>query len=733
MYTSSNTIIKNDLILIGGGHSHLILLMKLAKNPILGTRITLVSNELDTPYSGMIPGYIEGEYSWRESHIDLYKFSERLNIRFIHSEVINISGKDKKIYFKDRPALSYDFLSINCGIQSNYKKIKGANKYSLPVKPISKLAINFLDQINTINSVAFIGGGAGSVELALALKKRYKIKNPNLKIIIISGQRGLLNFFSKKTKNYAEAELNKHDIKIINNKYVIEIKKNKFITNDNKVFEVDKCVLSTNAMGALWLKKTDINLTDDGFIIVNNCFQTNFNFIFASGDIIEFNKMKLEKTGVFAVKSGKPLAKSIKSFILNKKSIPFKHKKNYLALIGLSNGYAIATKFGLSNLSKFNYFLKKYIDKRFVYKFNNFENKSNYLYFYNLFNFLNIFFKKNLFKQTETIQMQCKGCAAKVPFDALKKSLPENITLSSHDAAPVPHYPQLFQTIDMINAIISDPYLLGKIAANHSLSDIIAAKSKALSAQMILQLPLSETEVHSRDLAQVLSGAKIILDNNECLLNGGHTMIGNDNDPVIGFSIIGEDTSKNKKNKPSKIKKDDLIILTGKIGSGLIFAGISNNLIDSHYQIDVINQMSEGNSKFGAIINQLDISLMTDITGYGLANHLLNLIQRNYGKNGFTINTKKIQVYEGVVYALKKGVKSSLYKSNFDAASKYIVYEKNKELIDEIIYDPQTVGGLAFIISKKNKAKTFEILKSNSIHFSVIGFVNNNKNQITII
>ena len=210
-------------------------------------------------------------------------------------------------------------------------------------------------------------------------------------------------------------------------------------------------------------------------------------------------------------------------------------------------------------------------------------------------------------------------------------------------------------------------------------------------------------------------------------------MIGNDNDPVIGFSIIGEDTSKNKKNKPSKIKKDDLIILTGKIGSGLIFAGISNNLIDSHYQIDVINQMSEGNSKFGAIINQLDISLMTDITGYGLANHLLNLIQRNYGKNGFTINTKKIQVYEGVVYALKKGVKSSLYKSNFDAASKYIVYEKNKELIDEIIYDPQTVGGLAFIISKKNKAKTFEILKSNSIHFSVIGFVNNNKNQITII
>ena len=285
----------------------------------------------------------------------------------------------------------------------------------------------------------------------------------------------------------------------------------------------------------------------------------------------------------------------------------------------------------------------------------------------------------------------------------------------------------------MINGIISDPYLLGKIAANHSLSDIIAAKSRAISAQMILQLPLSNTEIHSRDIEQVLSGAKEILDHNECLLNGGHTMIGNDNDPVIGFSIIGEDTSENKNNNPLKVKNEDLVILTGKIGSGLIFAGINNNLIDSHYQIEVVNQMSEGNSKFGAIINQLEILLMTDITGFGLANHLLNLIQRNKEEIGLTINTKKIKLYKGVTNALKKGVKSSLYNSNFESASKHIVYHKSKELIDEVIYDPQTVGGLAFIISKNNKEKTFEILKSNSIDFSVIGFVNNIKNQIEIV
>ena len=145
------------------------------------------------------------------------------------------------------------------------------------------------------------------------------------------------------------------------------------------------------------LRKLILKLNDDSFIIVNNCFQTNFEFIFAAGDIVEFNRMKLEKAGVFAVRSGKPLAKSIQSFIVSKKSKPYKHKKNYLALIGLSNGYAIATKFGLSNLSQLNYFLKKYIDKKFVNKFNNFENKSNYLNFEKLFKLLNEFNKDELF------------------------------------------------------------------------------------------------------------------------------------------------------------------------------------------------------------------------------------------------------------------------------------------------------------------------------------------------
>ena len=127
MFKQQDTPINNDLVLIGGGHSHIMLMMELSKNPIQGNRITLINNEIDIPYSGMIPGFIEGIYTWRETHIDLYKLCFKLDIRFIHSEVIEISALNKEIILKNRPKIKFDILSINTGIQSSNKNIKGAH------------------------------------------------------------------------------------------------------------------------------------------------------------------------------------------------------------------------------------------------------------------------------------------------------------------------------------------------------------------------------------------------------------------------------------------------------------------------------------------------------------------------------------------------------------------------------------------------------------------------------
>ena len=170
-------------------------------------------------------------------------------------------------------------------------------------------------------------------------------------------------------------------------------------------------------------KKIRYYLNRNNFIIVNNKFQTNYNYVFAAGDIVDFNNQNLSKSGVFAVKSGKPLAKSIRRFIQKKVAVPFKFNKHYLSIIGLSNGLAIATKYNFTFTSRFSFLLKKLIDQQFVKKFNNLNLGNNYT-FKNLFKIFNVIIQKNNGNITGH-QMQCRGCAAKVDFNSLKTTLPK--------------------------------------------------------------------------------------------------------------------------------------------------------------------------------------------------------------------------------------------------------------------------------------------------------------------
>ena len=560
------------------------------------------------------------------------------------------------------------------------------------------------------------------------MQKRFTNTKSNLKISIITGKNGLLSSFPNQTRKAAKQTLQNAQINVIEKVEVIEVQKDTLILSDKTKLKIDKSILSTNGMAPEWIKKSDIILNRNNFIIVNNKFQTNYNYVFAAGDIVDFYNQNLSKSGVYAVKSGKPLARSIRGFIQKKIPVPYKFNKNYLSIIGLSNGLAIATKYNFTFTSRFSFLLKKLIDQKFVKKFNDLNLDNNYI-FRNLFKVFDVIIQNN--KNIPSYQMQCRGCAAKVDFNSLKTTLSKEIITTSEDAININNYPKLYQSVDMISSIVSDPYLLGKIAANHAISDIIAVNSKLISALMILQLPFSNSEINSRDLEQVTSGATEVLKLANCSISGGHTMIGKDKDPVIGFSVIGEKKSVNNKTL-GKLKVNDILILTERIGSGIIFAGINNDIIDSYYQVEVLNQMSQGSINFSKISDRLKILSMTDITGFGLANHLLNLIKRDVGKTGLTIYPDKIPIFNGVTEALSKNVRSSLFEKNFNTAQKELVYDREIKLIDEILYDPQTVGGLAFIIPKEEKVKQFRILKENKINFTEIGFVNNLDNKIRI-
>ena len=175
MIKTEDNIVKKDLVLVGAGHSHIEVIKYLGKLKLNGLRITLISKNPYCTYSGMVPGYIEGQYNWSEINIDVVRLAFKNNIRLILNEVVKISGKDRVVYLKNNSIVEYDILSINIGIESNKNNIEGAEKFAYALKPISEID-NIISSITLSkqNKVAIIGAGAAGVEVALALNEKFQ-------------------------------------------------------------------------------------------------------------------------------------------------------------------------------------------------------------------------------------------------------------------------------------------------------------------------------------------------------------------------------------------------------------------------------------------------------------------------------------------------------------------------------------------------------------------------------
>src|SRR5258708_20568298 len=164
-----------DLVLVGGGHAHVHVLKSFGMKPMPGVRLTLIGRDIETPYPGMIPGFVAATYSSDECHIDLARLAAWPGARLIQAEAVGIDRANRQVVLKDRPPVSYDLLSLDTGAAPSLDAIPGAEKYATPVKPIADLGrrwLAFLERMKDWRGplrIAVIGGGADGAELALAI------------------------------------------------------------------------------------------------------------------------------------------------------------------------------------------------------------------------------------------------------------------------------------------------------------------------------------------------------------------------------------------------------------------------------------------------------------------------------------------------------------------------------------------------------------------------------------
>ena len=368
------------LVLIGGGHSHVICLKLWVQKPVLGVKLTLISNVEKTPYSGMLPAHLAGYYSYEEAHINLIKLAQFAQAELIIDQVIDVDAVGKQIICQSRRIISFDVLSIDIGSTPKPSEIQGANLFTIPAKPVANLLENWQKIINKCEknrqqplNLAIIGGGAGGVELALNMHTRLSsILSPeNLTINLIHRRQKLLPYHHEWVGYKLTEILKQKQINLYLNTEVKTVENQQIICHPNLIIKSNYTFLVTQAQGSHWLQNSLIGTDENHFILVRDSLQAlNFDYIFATGDIATIINFPRPKAGVFAVRQGKPLYKNLVRFITGKKLKNYQPPSQYLNLIGTGEKSAILSWGYIGWESPLLWLLKQYLDQRFMNKFN---------------------------------------------------------------------------------------------------------------------------------------------------------------------------------------------------------------------------------------------------------------------------------------------------------------------------------------------------------------------------
>jgi selenide,water dikinase len=715
MQPSQNTVLR-DIVLIGGGHSHVGVLKNFGMNPEPGVRLTLICTDTHTPYSGMLPGYISGHYSYDDVHIDLGRLAAFAGARLLRDEVTGIDRDAKRVICRHRPPVAYDVASINIGSTPQLAQVPGASAYAVPVKPIRQFNERWLGLLARVRShpgtttIAVVGGGAGGVEMVLSMQYRLRNelkamgRNPDeLQFHLFTSSTQLLPTHPAWVRSKFVQVLAERGVSVNHNAAVQLVSEGGLLASNGRALMTDEILWVTQAGGAGWLETTGLELDERGFIKVNDCLQTLTDpAIFAAGDIACMVSRPLEKAGVFAVRQGKPLADNLRRSTRGERLRAYRAQRHWLSLISTGDQYAVASRgpFGLAGEWVWRW--KDSIDRTFMQRFSQFDampaTPSR-----QAAPRLQLTPEESL-QAISAIAMRCGGCGAKVGAGVLSRALGalkpverDDVLIGLHspdDAAivRVPPGKAMVHTVDFFRSFVDDPYLFGKVAANHALGDIFAMGGEAQSATAIVTVPPGlEAKVEDL-LLQMMTGAIEVLNEAGCALVGGHT--GEGQELALGFAINGlVDEDMHQVMRKGGMQPGDALILTKPIGTGTLFAAQPRLMAKGRWIDAALKSMVQSNRIGAQILQAHGATACTDLTGFGLLGHLVEMT-RPSGVDA-NINLSALPVLDGAEECVAAGVLSSLQPANVRLRR---ALRNQEEFASHprypLLFDPQTAGGL---------------------------------------
>ena len=739
-----NQPVLQDIVLIGGGHSHVGVLRQFAMNPVPGVRLTLICRDTDTPYSGMLPGYIAGHYSYDDVHIDLSRLAEFAGARFYRDEAIGLDTAAQRVICRDRPPVRYDLLSINIGSSPRTADVTGAAEHAVPVKPINRFNRHWLDLLDRLKqhqgpfTLAVVGAGAGGVEMAMAMQYRFQSELRNiasqaveLHVHLLDAADTILPTHNPKVRTLFERTLAERSIHVHLGAAVTEVTaRTLHIEGGKSPLTADEVLWVTRAGGPKWLTQTGLALDDGLFIRVRDTLQVeNDDRIFAVGDIANMIHHPREKAGVFAVRQGKPLANNLRRMALGKAPLNYHPQKKWLALISTGDRYAVASRGNLSVFGAWVWRWKDQIDRRFMKKFTELPAMPDHQVKPNTDAARSV---EDAAQALSLAAMRCGGCGAKVGSTVLSRALsklqPVNrddviVGLHAPDDAAVLRVPPgkaIVQTVDFFRAFIDDPYVFGQIAANHSLGDIFAMGATPQSATAIATVPYGIGSKVEEQIYQMMAGAVLVLNNADCSLVGGHT--GEGQELALGFAVNGlidPDVLMSK----GGMRPGDTIILTKPIGTGTLLAAHAQLVAKGRWIDAALSCMVQSSASAAECFQQHNATACTDVTGFGLLGHLTEMLRPS--SCAVELNLAAIPLLDGALETSSQGILSSLHVANSSAADRIEQVSRwQNHPVYPLLFDPQTAGGLLASVPANNVDDCLMALHQRGYaHAAIVGVV----------
>ncbi len=715
-----------DLLLIGGGHAHALLLRMWGMNPLSGVRLTLINPGPAAPYTGMLPGFVAGHYRRCEMMIDLVPLARFAGARLILDQVTGLDPAARTARLAGGRVIGFDAASVNVGITSALPGLPGFADHGHAAKPLRDFAAawgDFAGQRLSAPKVTVIGGGVAGVELALAA--RHRLGDAAVVTVLEKGT-DILPHLGVRARTALRAALAEAGVGVRTGIHPVRLDEREVHLSDGQVLASDFTLSAAGAQAPGWLADTGLALTD-GYLAVNGALQTSDPAIFAAGDCAHLPDPR-PKAGVFAVRQAPVLFRNLRAVLSGQEALhPYRPQRDYLKLISLGARSALAERSGLALKGPLMWRWKDRIDRRFMYRLSDLPAMP--------FPAPPALAAKGLADAMGT-KPACGGCGAKVGaaglaplLAALPAPVRADVLSGPGDDAAVLKAGDGVQVIttDHLRTVTEDAGLMARIAAVHALGDIWAMGAAPQGALAQIILPRLSPALQARTLAEIMAAAAEVFRAAGADVIGGHTTTGAE--LTVGFTVTG---LAGRPVAKGGAQPGDALILTKALGSGTVLAaemartrlpGLILGEAVAAAHAAMIRPMGDAARALAPVAHA-----MTDVTGFGLAGHLLELLRAS--GCAAEISLAALPLLPGAEALAAAGTASTLAPENHAASAPQMTFAESPRAA--LLFDPQTCGGLLAAVPAGQAEALLAALREQGHAPALIGHVTEGAPHLTV-